>query len=442
MATKKDLIEAHGFSRRRLLSAFTGGAPGGKELDPAKPLRAVIAGVALSVMVVLAGVFYGIIRPGLPQGWENDRLVIAGDTGARYLSIDGVLFPVVNTASARLLVPAGEFSVVTTDHDTLAGIEIGPSIGIVGAPDDLPAAERLVNDGWVACVDPGARTAVAIADTRLAEPATASAAVVERGDELFVVAGALRHAVPRDEADAVLRAIGLGSAPVVAVEGRWLNLFEPGSDLAPLHVDGAGDRIAGSELVAGTVVHPQGSDADERYLVTERGELAPIGPLAYQLYLLGTGASAGVEVEVSPASISSMPTAAAAGADDWPVELLQALEPADTTCAVLDEGRAVLGTSDAELAAARDGVTVSVGNGALVRAGSGPGAAGIVYLVDESGTAYPVAGDAEELVARLGYSSDDVGALTADWMQFFAIGPELSSEAAGASVIAQVEAAE
>jgi hypothetical protein len=67
MATKKDLIEAQGFSRRRLLSAFVGGAPGGKELEPAQPLRAVIAGVALSVMVIIGGMFYGILSPELPN---------------------------------------------------------------------------------------------------------------------------------------------------------------------------------------------------------------------------------------------------------------------------------------------------------------------------------------------------------------------------------------
>ena len=66
MATKKDLIEAQGFSRRRLLSAFTGGAPGGKELDPAKPLRAVVAGVALTIGVILVGVSVSYTHLTLP----------------------------------------------------------------------------------------------------------------------------------------------------------------------------------------------------------------------------------------------------------------------------------------------------------------------------------------------------------------------------------------
>jgi len=45
MATKKDLIDAQTYSRRRLLAAFTSGAPGGKEVEPTSPMKAVIGGV-------------------------------------------------------------------------------------------------------------------------------------------------------------------------------------------------------------------------------------------------------------------------------------------------------------------------------------------------------------------------------------------------------------
>ena len=60
MATKGDLIEAQNFSRRRLLTAFVSGAPGGKELQPTAPLRAVIAAALLAFFVVMCwqGVVY------------------------------------------------------------------------------------------------------------------------------------------------------------------------------------------------------------------------------------------------------------------------------------------------------------------------------------------------------------------------------------------------
>ncbi|MGO1259850.1 MAG: type VII secretion protein EccB, partial [Brachybacterium sp.] len=258
MATKKELIEAQGFSRRRLLSAFTGGAPGGKELEPAKPLRAVAAGIALAAIVVLGGLFYGMLRPGLPQGWENNRLIVATDTGARYVSAEGVLHPVINTASARLLIPADEFSVVSTDKSTLAGIEVGAPIGILGAPDDLPAPSSLQNSGWTACVDDDPAAAIAVEAKSIATVQPGAGAVVRRDDDLFVIAGGLRYAVPAGEADAVLRSAGLGTADIISVDGRWLNLFPPGESLSPINLRDVGARIPDSSLTVGEIVHVQG----------------------------------------------------------------------------------------------------------------------------------------------------------------------------------------
>ena len=50
MATKKDLVEAYSFSRRRLVTAFVSGAPGGREVEPARPGRTIVGGLALAVL--------------------------------------------------------------------------------------------------------------------------------------------------------------------------------------------------------------------------------------------------------------------------------------------------------------------------------------------------------------------------------------------------------
>ena len=49
MATKKDLVEAYSFSRRRLVTAFLSGAPGGREVEPSRPGRTVVGGVLTNV---------------------------------------------------------------------------------------------------------------------------------------------------------------------------------------------------------------------------------------------------------------------------------------------------------------------------------------------------------------------------------------------------------
>ena len=52
MATKRDLVEAHAFSRRRLVTAFVSGAPGGREVEPVRPARVIVGGAALAVLLI------------------------------------------------------------------------------------------------------------------------------------------------------------------------------------------------------------------------------------------------------------------------------------------------------------------------------------------------------------------------------------------------------
>lgn len=435
MATKGDLIEAQNFSRRRLLTAFVSGAPGGKELEPTSPMRAVIAAIALTALVVLVGVFYGFIRPGLPNGWENGKLILVSDTGARFVTVEGVLHPVINTASARLLLPSAEFDVISTDQQNLDDARIGDTLGIVGAPDELPAPDRLSNAGWSACV-----TDDATLDVQIGAPSPAvsqRAAVVESDAKLYVIDGGQSFAVSGNS-DAVLRAAGIATLDPAVVPSDWLNLFTPATALAPLVVDGFGTPVAGSDLTVGSAVHITGTPDDERLLVQADGTLAPLTPLAWQLYLLGSGSSASEAVELSNAEAAAAGLGNAerpAGGEDWPAEGFQAIADGERVCATLvpGEGQAAtaLATQD-EATSTEAGVHVVPGTGALVRAGGrGEQSTGIVTLVDATGTAYPLPGATEETVLRLGYTLDDIGSISGGWTDLLPTGPILSEAAAG-----------
>ncbi|WP_062076932.1 type VII secretion protein EccB [Demequina globuliformis] len=434
MATKKDLIEAQTFSRRRLLTAFTSGAPGGKELEPAKPLRAVIASITLAVMVVLVGLFYGYFNQGLPDDWESNRLVVLEDTGSRFVSMDATLYPALNTTSARLLIPADEFTVVATDSGTVADIPVGPAVGIVGAPDDVPAAQNLVPTGWSACVADG-ETAVAVPGASGLDRPTGAALVTVDGVP-WVVADQVRYAVDPQGPDAVLRAVGLEEAVAVPVESRWLNLFAEGAPLAPLVIDGAGQAVDGTSLVVGSVLTPEGSDS--LFLVTTNGELRPLSSVEFQLYQLGTGASLGGAREVAPADIANLPTAPVdSSGQAWPDEAFTPIDPTATPCASLTHTESfapVTTLATTASAPSEAGVSVAVRGGALARVvGAGDQAASTVALIDQTGTAFPIPGSDDEILARLGYTGDDETRVPSAWSQFFPAGPDLTVEAAGRS---------
>jgi type VII secretion protein EccB len=440
MATKGDLIEAQNFSRRRLLTAFVSGAPGGKELEPSSPMRAVIAAVALTALVVLVGVFYGFIRPGLPTGWENGKLILVSDTGARFVTVEGVLHPVINTASARLLLPAAEFQVLSTDQQTLDGNRVGDTLGIVGAPDELPAPGSLANAGWSACVTDDAALDMRIGAPAL-EAATGRAVVVEADGVRHIISGDRSFAVA-DNSDAVLRAAGITSLDPVTVPTQWLNLFTPGTPLAPLTVSGAGTAVDGTDVPAGTVVHVAGTPDTERLLVQSDGTLAALTPLAWQLYLLGS--TAGAALEVSAAEVAALGTAERpAGGQDWPTDGFRSVESDQRACATLvaADGQAVtaLATSAADVDGDA-GVHVEPGSGALVRAGGrGDQNTGIVTLIDATGRAYPLPGATEETVKRLGYDLTDIGSVDDGWTALLPTGPELSEAAAGLPPTAEAQ---
>ena len=430
MATKNDLIEAQNFSRRRLLTAFVSGAPGGKELEPAAPLRAVFAAIALTAAVLLVGLFWGFLQPGLPNNWENGRLVLAKDTGARFVTQNGVLHPVINTASARLVIPAKDFDVISTDSTKLSGVPVGSTLGIVGAPDDLPAPSSLVNDGWTACVTDDAGTDVRISGGAGVKETPRAVVVINNGTR-YVVAGDHRYAVDAQQGDAVLRAAGITALDPVDVPTEWLNLYLPGADLGPLFVTNDGLALPGTDLLIGDVV--SGSN-DALYVVQADGTLAVLSPLAWQLYQLGSGRnSAQVRDGSGAEGLKTSPTAA--GGEDWPQESFTSIGRDDRPCALLtydDSGPRTILATRAAVDRTSAGVHVTAGHGALVRSGGrGDQSGGLLTLVDATGTSYALPGADRETVARLGYSPSDIGTVDQGWIALLRSGPALTQEAAG-----------
>ena len=448
MASKKELVEAQTFGRRRLLTAFVSGSPGGRELEPTKPMRAVIAGIALSVLLVLASLGYGFLKPGLPTGWDDNKLVLTKGSGARFVSIKGTLYPVLNTTSARLVIPSESFAVVEVAEAKISDVPRGKQIGITGAPDELPSPANLVGSGWLACVgEDGASRIQITQDT--AGAATADSAVVTVADETYVVHGSHRYLVPAQDVTAVLRALGLESAPVRAVTGPWLNVFAPGDTLAPLFLPGAGDPLVTSTLpsgtVVGSVVEQTGSGTESRrYVVTAAGELAPLTAIGYQLYQLGSGAQLGAPVEVTSADIRDVRTAPELAPQTWPQDPAAAVTGSEAMCAVLQvpDGSAPGAQPVAHLALAaipadalpttgQAEVEVSAGKGALVRAtGNQLTDQGTVAIIDQSGTVFAVPDSSTEVLAQLGYTEADISPVPQSWLEFLPAGPELTVAAA------------
>ena len=139
MATKKDLVEAHAFSRRRLVTAFVSGAPGGREVEPVRPGRVLIGGIALSVLLLAGAAIAGFLLGRPPAQWlEAGSFIISKDTGEQYVVMRGGDDPqlqrVPNFVSAQLLLRQAELTPFTVRDKYIRTVQLGEDLGIEGAP--------------------------------------------------------------------------------------------------------------------------------------------------------------------------------------------------------------------------------------------------------------------------------------------------------------------
>lgn len=452
MASKRDLVQAHTYNRQRLVSAFASGAPGGKEVETLSRARPVVAGVVLAALAVAGIAVSGLISPSIPEDWDQQRVVITASSGERFLALDGVLYPVINTASARLLLPSETgFNVEVVPDEVVDAAPRGSTIGIVGAPDDLPRPESLHQSGWTACLADSGATYVAISpvedagSAEQAAPIENGAVVLQDGGENVVVIDGVRYPVPQDRYSDVVRVLALDATEAVPASGVFTDLYAPGSELVwPLdEIAELGEPLPqefgspGGAKTSGQLLRIAGSTST--FALLTAGGVAPVSDFAAALYSTQAPGGLGVALDITHTDLAGIPVDSAGYAPaDWPTVMPEALD--GRPCAVLDT--TVGARPEVQLAAVDaeheifEGRLVSMapGHGALVRASSTAADQGPVYLVDQTATRFQIIDPSEETLARLGFSGEDVVTVPPSWLVHLADGPALSEESARRAV--------
>ena len=476
MATKRDLVEAYSFSRRRLVTAFVSGAPGGREVEPTRPGRTIVGGLALAVLLVAGAAIAGVFSPKDPSDWNQPGLIVSKETGAAYVILEEsdhpVLRPVINITSARLILDTGaEPQPRILAQATIDAQTIGEDIGILGAPASLPTSSLLIDDGWTACTADRAGLRVTVAEKPQVMPVADNGFVVESEGARYVIAqgvdehgtglGAYRYRLPEtkhqnrvgDDQDNMLDELGLPARSAAArVPEEWLALFPTGGDLdwQAFGLTGFGDPVeeAGSFGVpAGARVGDVVTTDSESLLLTADGptELDDFALAVYRHSPTPAG-------RLTPAprrggapaewAVDALPrlgrTRAAYAAAHWPGSTLQAT--GGDHCAVLDTAPgtaptvqlATDATGDASPVDLPDGsrsVGVQAGRGAYVLSGDwDETSGGSPFVIDAKGQAYPLVGP--DVAARLGYADHEAGIVPDSWIQLFEPGVNLSVDAA------------
>ncbi|RRD41918.1 type VII secretion protein EccB [Buchananella hordeovulneris] len=437
MPSNKDILEAQRFNRRRLITAFSSGAPGGRELEPRSPLRPLFVGLLLALVLLAVAAVAGRFAPTLPANWQNSTVIVVKGTGARYYSINGILHPVTNITSAKLLSEPGNYQTSEVSASTIAGINRGPQVGITDVPDDVPAAAALQSSQWTTCALPdGPHTWVATTPTELEE---ASTMLVEVEGDVYLLHGSTAHPLPAESRNGVLLALGLETAPRTQVPAAWLSIFTTGSPLTALTLTNVGQPTTGmppklADASIGTIVEVAEENTSRFYVVSAPQTLAPLSPVAKAMYGLNkSDALTQTPLSVTVADIAQLQVDADGVAPaDWPTSISLPTTPGLLPCLRLTTQEETLSAQLAALPVPKEDlganpVTVGGGSGALVRLTTG-GDLGAVSFISDIGKSHSLGADPTSTLAHLGWSPEDIVDIPAAWGKLVPAGGTMTSE--------------
>jgi hypothetical protein len=450
MASKKDLVEAHAFSRRRLVSAFLSGAPGGREVEPARPGRSVFGGVVLAVLLIAGGAVAHFLAPRPATGWADQPGLIVTKGGARYVVTgpenDRDLYPVVNLASAQLILGLDlEKKSKVIDQEEIDKEFPKGTIGLSGpdVPEELPLTSDFINTGWTACTANGAGTFLNVSAKPDVTPAADTGFMVQTEDGTYLIAehetteGYAQAYSYKVEGDAETYADRIFNDPVSTptVPQAWVNLFPVGAPLS-------GDSFGGAFTKAGGTVegedYPIGTKANylaNNYLMTESGWIR-MDEFTSEIYDVVFGSKGNQQ------SLDSQPNINGDRLENfWPDKTLEPgtgsvcakLETEDETTVRLgiEPGETAWPTSEPPAAGDLTSARVDPGKGAFVYAANGEELdkkSGTPYLIDARGTANTL--DGPLTVERLGLDFDSGPIVPGTWLQLLPDGAPLSTELA------------
>lgn len=497
MQSKRDQVQAHGFMMGRLSSGLLTADPDAPESPLGRTTRGVVFGLLVTVLIGAGATVYGLLRPGGNETWrKGENLVVNRETGARYLwtGTDGVLHPVRNYASARLIGGA-QLKAVDVSTASLRDVPIGSPAGIPGAPDTLPGPAQLDTGAWHMCVTgpdgalpstaggltgigvdrAGATTLVAGAPLETQDVGADRGVLVSGPDrtEYLVWRGSR---LPLDRPSDARNALGFGSERAMPVSAAFLDALAPGPALKPPAVPGRGEKgpvLGGEPSRIGQLFEVSVPGGGSTYHLLRRDGLVPLSRLEAAL-VLGDPATQkdayeGRSPEAREVGADALrthrakETAAAGAAAELPrtPPVPQSAPRGTALCAQVDGGnggariRSVLvpltglapvavsqGTAQpvADACARTDATVVRPGRGALVRAlhASGAAHAGTTYLVAENGVKYRV--PAKDSLGALGYGEGDIGSVPAPLLAALPTGADLDPAAASGAAEPRVTA--
>ncbi|MBC9723657.1 type VII secretion protein EccB [Streptomyces sp. TRM68367] len=329
---RRDELAAYTFARKRTVAAFLAPSPGGSEEGAPRPIRTVMPSLAVGVVLVVGFIAWGVIKPAAPKGWDTPGayIIVDSDSTTRYVVLNDetsngkktpTLHPVLNYASAKLLLDKGKGSVIEVPGKEIdkSGIPHGATLGIPYAPDRLPSkADAEKAKTWAVCERPApgsdgaidravfvldADDAKSLDNAGKVDPSRALYVVDNKTSQEFLVDGKGNRFLLGGEtgldttAMAQLRAAVIGStAKPQPVSQEWLRTLNEGGAITFPTIPSAGEPTSVQGLPANASTVGQVLQADDaqgkQYYVVLEDKVALVSPFVAALIEASPSAAA------------------------------------------------------------------------------------------------------------------------------------------------------
>lgn len=304
--------------------------------------RALIVGAVIAVLITGACTVMAFFKPS--PNFGDAQILLSKSSGAAYVRIGEQVHPVLNLASARLIVGKND-SPKDVDDKFLNGLPRGPMVGIVGAPTSIRGGDDMTKSSWTVCDNlqtpgvtestgsAGLTTTVLANDPQLgadihqADPSQAILTVVN--DTNYLIYQGVRAQI--DLTDPVLvNGLHLQGARPRPVSRSLLNTFPLVDPIAPVTIEGAGEPspVLGRDHPVGSIVKTVDSQGQQLYAVLREG-LQPVSPATADIIRYGesNGESSGEPREITPAVLADAPTVHRLAVDHYPTVTPRIVSP-------------------------------------------------------------------------------------------------------------------
>lgn len=370
--------------------------------DPMRgQMRSLIVGLVIGVLIVGAAGVLAFFKPIPNLG--DAQILLSESNGALFVRIGDRVHPVLNLASARLIVGKADAPKQVSDK-FLNQLPLGPMVGIVGAPASIHAGAQPGMSSWTVCdttqTPPaagssggaGVETTVlagdpTLDDVRVARPAEMILARSEGA--VFLIYQGVRARI--DVTNPILTAaLHLKASTVRDVSPGLLNSIPLVEPIVPVSVPGAGEDAdyLGPGYRLGSILETSDSRGQQLYVVLREGlQLISEATADIIRYSGSSPVAVNGPRDVTPGLVSRVPVVHSLPVDRYPAASprIVDVEPGGVVCLAWQRARGAARATTRLLLGSRLPLARQAESVRLATAdGSGPGLDS-VYLAPGTG---------------------------------------------------------